>query len=122
MALPDAPAPTVRWTSGLNALLGLWLIVAPFALGYLEPAARWNDILVGIVIASLAALRAFGRPAAPAWSWTNVALGVWLLIAPFLLSYNTSAALWNDVVVGLIVVVLGWWSARASRPAAAPRT
>lgn len=41
---------TTKWFAGLNALLGLWLIVAPFVF---QPgtAALWNDVVVGALIA-----------------------------------------------------------------------
>ena len=39
-----------------------------------------------------------------ALSWTNFALGLWLVIAPFVLLYRgIQAALWDDVVVGLLI-------------------
>jgi VIT1/CCC1 family predicted Fe2+/Mn2+ transporter len=42
----------LSWT---NALLGGWLIIAPFALGYSDvTAAVWNDVIVGVVVVSLA--------------------------------------------------------------------
>lgn len=42
-------------TSGaaLNSLLGLWLIAAPFVFG-VSGALLWNDVIVGIIVASLA--------------------------------------------------------------------
>ena len=37
-------------------------------------------------------------------SWTNFALGLWLAGAPFVLLYSgTSAALWEDVIVGFLI-------------------
>ena len=39
-----------------------------------------------------------------ALSWTNFALGMWLIAAPFVLLYRgTQAALWDDVTVGLLI-------------------
>lgn len=41
---------TVAWLGWLAALLGLWLVIAPAALGYAAvPAALWNDLLAGFV-------------------------------------------------------------------------
>ena len=37
----------------------------------------------------------------------NIVFGVWLIIAPFILSYDKSVAYWNEVITGAIVVVLG---------------
>jgi hypothetical protein len=42
--------------SWVNVIAGLWLVAAPFVCGYSDVApARWNDMIVGIVIAALAA-------------------------------------------------------------------
>jgi len=44
-------------------------------------------------------------------AWVTVALGVWLIIAPFVLGYsNIIVALWNDVIVGVLVAVLAFFS------------
>ena len=117
---------TVRWTSGLNAVLGIWLILAPFILGYstLTPAV-WNDIVVGILIVALAGTRVSKPTRYEAASWTNAGIGAWLIAAPFILPYseapalvaNVQAAFWNDIIVGLIVLVLAVASAMASRRA-----
>jgi hypothetical protein len=41
-----------RWEERVNLVLGLWLIVAPFALGFYhaEVAAAWNQIILGMLI------------------------------------------------------------------------
>ena len=45
--------PGLSWA---NLIAGLWLIAAPFVCGYADIGrAMWNDIIVGIVIAALAA-------------------------------------------------------------------
>ncbi len=100
--------------SGINLVLGIWLIISPFLLGHSD-VSFWNQIIVGLIIAVLAAIRAFGAYDAPWMSWVNVALGIWLIISPWVLGYSVVAsALWNDVIVGVLVIVLGAWSAMAS--------
>ena len=47
-----------------------------------------------------------------ALSWTNFALGVWLVIAPFALLYRgIQAALWDDLAVGLLIAAYSLWRA-----------
>ena len=91
----------------VNALLGIWLIVAPFALNYdytLFTTARWNDLLVGLLVTFFALIRAVRGYRQGAWSWMNILLGVWLIMAPFVLGYAAYRnALWNDLVVGAII-------------------
>lgn len=108
-------ASTIRTASGINLVLGIWLILAPFILRYVVSSSVANDVTVGIIIAILAAIRIFGAYGAAWVSWLNAALGLWLIIAPFVLLYGSSAALWNDIIIGIIVLCLGVWSAMASR-------
>lgn len=105
----------IKSASGFNLLLGLWLIIAPFLLSYATSASRGNDITIGIIVALLAAFRLLGVYRAAWLSWLNALLGIWLIIAPFVLRYGSSSALWNDVIVGLFIAFLGLWSATASR-------
>lgn len=111
----NASASMIKIASGLNLALGIWLIVAPFVLRYATEASPANDVTVGVIIAVLAAIRVFEAYGAAWVSWLNVALGTWLLVAPFILTYSSAAALWNDLIVGLLVICLGVWSAGASR-------
>lgn len=102
--------------SGINLLAGIWLIIAPFLLGYSDDAnPLWNDVVVGILIVAMAGARVAGAFRAPSLSWINAALGFWLVIAPFVLGYSDEATpLWNDIIVGIIVVLFGIWSAVSS--------
>lgn len=107
----------IRTASTANLLLGTWLIIAPFALGYSQSAsARWNDIVVGAAILIMAARCAFAPADEVGLSSACAVLGGWLVIAPFALgNSNITANVWNDVVVGVLVAVLGAWSAFAGQ-------
>jgi hypothetical protein len=104
--------------NSINIALGIWLILAPFILGYHLSVAVWNDIILGIVIGAIALLRTYGvNPLG--MSWVNVVLGIWLIIAPFVLNFgNEPAARWNDIIVGLLVVIFAWSNTAISRPPA----
>lgn len=126
MARAEAAAAKVRWTSGINVVAGLWLIIAPFVLGYAARAAYWNDIILGIVVAALAMMRLRVPLRLPALSWTNVIIGIWLIIAPWILDYGIeevertgpdAAATWNDVILGILILVMGAWSAMTAQRA-----
>ncbi|MCW8193859.1 SPW repeat protein [Proteobacteria bacterium 005FR1] len=107
----------VRIASGLNVLIGVWLIAAPWILGYGVNAAIWNDVIVGVALLVLAGIRVAMPGRYASISWVNVVLGVWLFLAPFILQYGSlalvgvSSAIWNDVILGIAVIVLGWLSA-----------
>jgi SPW repeat len=90
----------------VNVVLGLCLVFAPWALGFTsEMAATRNAWIVGAAIAliALGALFAFRE-----WEeWVNLALGVWAILAPWLLGFATvAAALYAHLIIGLIVGVL----------------
>ena len=94
---------SVPWNLILCAIAGVWLMAVPAVLG-IEGSAATNDLLVGALVTTFAVI-GFGE-AARAARWINVPLGVWLLIAPWILSSNTSSALWNDMAVGVLILVL----------------
>lgn len=100
----------IRRISTVNLILGAWLIIAPFLFAVSAPAL-WNDVIVGVLVLILAGVRVSKpSPATRSASWTNVALGAWLIIAPFVLAYTSAAATWNDVVVGVLIAALALWS------------
>lgn len=86
----------------INALLGVWLMAAPAALGY-SGAPRINDLIVGPIAASLATIaiwdvcRSLGK--------ANMALGAWLLLAPWVLSYDALQATLNSSAAGILLAV-----------------
>lgn len=102
---------TTQWRDVANLVLGLWLVISPWALSYMmETVPTWNAIIVGVVIAvaAIAALIAFHK-----WEeWVNVVLAVWLIVSPFALDYASHATvLWNQIVVGVLVGSLALWAA-----------
>lgn len=112
-AYPQAKS-NVQMASGLNVLAGIWLIIAPFILSYNNVAgSTTNDVIVGIVVLVLAAARTMGDNYKASWmSWVNFVLGVWLILAPFVLGYPTgSTAFYNDIILGIIIAVLAAVSA-----------
>lgn len=105
---------TSAWISGLNVIAGIWLIIAPFVLVYGNGTARVNDIVLGIVIGVFALIRAFIPSFQTVWlSWLNALWGIWLILGPFFLAY-TGKARTNDIILGIIVFILGLWSATMS--------
>lgn len=102
----DRTETPASWTSWLVAILGIWLIISPWVVGFAgQEAAFWNTLITGIVIL-LVALGA-ARSASSSTSWLNVALGIWLIVSPWVVGYSfLEAATANDVVLGVIVGLL----------------
>jgi hypothetical protein len=104
----------------LIALCGLWEfgdIVLPFIIGFGQVRSFvWNHILVGLILmlaGARAALTGNVRTART-MDWVAAVAGVWLILATFLLRDLTiTAGLWNDLIVGAIVIIFGVWAALA---------
>ena len=105
-----------HWQDWVNLVLAVWLFVSPWVLTYLDvPSAAWNAWVIGALVAlvSIVALVQFAQ-----WEeWINFVLGLWLLVSPWVMGFAQSnpAALWNHVVVGLVVGGLALWDAMVSR-------
>ena len=89
-----------RWG---NVLVGVWLVIAPWILMYGDAgAARTNDLWIGLAIIAVALV----GTRVPGFRFINSALGVWLVMAPFVLVYPGVAPVFNDVIVGMVVLGL----------------
>lgn len=71
-------------------------------------AAARNAWIFGVVVAAIAAAGLFG---AQAWEeWTNLLIGLWLIISPSALGFSGNAvATRNTLVVGLLIFALVAW-------------
>jgi hypothetical protein len=108
---------TVATASGLNLIAGIWLIIAPFVLGYANGDHYWNDIVFGAIVAFFALIRIAGAYRAEWLSWLNALIGAWVFASAFWLD-SSGRAQWNDIILGAIVFVLGLISATARRETA----
>jgi hypothetical protein len=95
-----------------NFLLGLWLMLSPFVLAFVNKAVvkvLWEDLLLGFGIATFSLCRLLSRRSEEIAiaDWIVTALGFLTLANPFLYSYfNVSIAVWNNVVIGSVVFLL----------------
>jgi hypothetical protein len=95
-----------------NALLGLWLMIAPFVLSLLNKAVvrvLWEDLILGFGIATFSLCRILSRraPEIAIADWIVTALAFLTLINPVLYAYfRLPAAAWNNVVIGSSVFLL----------------
>lgn len=99
-----------HWQDPVNALLGLWVLLSPWALGFQdERTIMLNAVIVGAALV-VVALGAILVPRA--WEeWTEGALGLWLIASPWALGFMAQEqARLNAVVAGLAIVVLALWT------------
>ena len=90
-------------SSWVNILLAIWVIVSPFVFSIHTPKAVWSNIIAGILVGILALVRWSVHQTG--WSWLNMALGIWLVISPFVF-FLSGAAMWNNVLAGIIIAAL----------------
>jgi len=120
MSAQVRPNPQAGRNKG-TIVLGAWEMLAPLILGYASRTdALLNGLLCGAVyiLLGIGALRTARDEARHTLNGWVIAVGVWLVLAPFILVYGgATAAVWNDVIVGIIGVVLGWTGLRTARQA-----
>jgi hypothetical protein len=98
-----------HWQDPVNALVGVCLILSPWALGFQgETNALANAVIVGVLLIA-AALGAIFVPRA--WEeWTEASLGLWLAISPWVLGFaGLQNAMISAVASGVAVLLLALW-------------
>ena len=89
-------------------ILGIWLLVSPWLLNYMNGITQWHDSLVGLVIISLSLAFILSK-ANPTLNWPhlmNIIIGLWLCVSGILMFGQTSiTARWNEIVVGLLIAL-----------------
>jgi hypothetical protein len=106
----EAGPPSHRATNPVSTLLFLaavWLVVSAVPVAYMGAGrfdAFWSDLVVGLALCTVMLIR-LTRPGTGLAAVT-LGLGIWLVAAPFVLAYPLTGAMWNDVLVGLVVLAL----------------
>jgi SPW repeat len=106
-----------------NLVLGLWLMVSPFILALLNQKVfrlLWEDLLLGFAIATFSFWRLMSRTSAALADFLVMALGLTTLLNPILYNYyNVKIAAWNNLAVGLVILILAvyqdWKDSESSR-------
>jgi hypothetical protein len=109
-----------RWQDWMNLTLGVYLIISPFLFAYADGyggVSAWNSYLVGAALVVVTAL-ASAKP--QAWQeWVVLLLGIWLILAPFVLGFSgDGAAAWNQILTGVVVTIAAATGVRSALRAA----
>ena len=97
----------------VDLVLGAVLFLGPWLFGFADQQqAAWNAWITGAIMVVLAGAAIF---AFAEWEeWVNLVVGLWALVAPWVLGFTSyTSATWSHVVVGLVVAALsaaeGWY-------------
>ena len=98
-------------TSGIiNAVIGIWFVIAPWMLGFSYDAGATS---ASIVFGSLQVIMSFWGVTKPGWNswqnWISAITGVWFILFPFIYSL-TNGEVWSSVVLGLITIIFSLWN------------
>ena len=101
-----------RWQDWLMLIFGAWVFFSPFwmpAYASRGDAAAWNSYIFGAIAFSLAWSALATKQL---WEeWLNLIIGIWLIIAPFLLRFYSAepGAGWNQIILGLLMGIDAIW-------------
>jgi len=103
---------TRRWQDQGILLLGIWLFVSPWAMGYpsYSPPAV-NAFIAGAIMAVLAAFDLYKT-----YVWAvllNIVVGAWVAVSPWLVGVVGDRPMSGSMLmVGIATIVLGLWEMR----------
>lgn len=104
-----------RWQDWVNIVLGAWVFFSPWILQYTaEGAGAWNAYLFGLGIVVFAAMAVLVPH--PWEEWVVFLLGGWLIAAPWILTFQNEAAIWNAVILGILVGIFALSGLNNPRP------
>lgn len=99
-----------HWQDVVNALLGIGVILSPWALGFQDMRMAMASMVITGVALIAAALGAIFVPRA--WEeWTEGALGLWMVVSPWALGFSTHRnAMLTAVTMGIVIAALALWT------------
>ena len=101
-----------HWQDAASLLLGVWLVLSPFALG-LAGAAVWITIVLGLCVV-LAAVEGLVLPSYLE-EWVEILFGLALVVAPWAVGYESVSATINSALSGVLVILLAVWELMTDR-------
>ena len=104
-----------RWQDWASFALGLWLAVSPWLADYADHnVATANAAVMGLLLAVTAHVGFSCEH--EGCEWLNIAAGLWLLGAPFVLGFESHhVAAVNAIAVGAFTTLLSAWALELDR-------
>jgi hypothetical protein len=97
---------------GLVLLTGLYAAISPWVVHFrtTNPDLTVNNLIVGLTLAVIGLGLTLVAERMYRLSWTCAALGVWMIISPWVVTAGHSATaglIWNNVWIGAVAFALG---------------
>ena len=99
-----------RWQEWVNLVVGAWVFISPWILGFSQdPASSWSAWVLGVLLV-VVALWALAAPFSTAAVWIVGALGVLVFLSPWVLGFAGLAnPAWSAWITGVVVAVAAVW-------------
>lgn len=99
-----------KWENWTNLVIGIIFFLTPWLISNnlatdVADRVSWNSWVVGAAVAISAG---FALQDLKPWEeWVNLALGVWMILSPWIFNYSKeSGLLWSSLAFGAIVTAL----------------
>ncbi|MFI0451169.1 SPW repeat protein [Actinomadura sp. 6N118] len=105
-----AASPVAQLMDGLTLLSGIYLALSPWIVGFNGLAGiTLNNLVTGLCVAGLGLGFSFAFGRTYGIAWCAPVLGVWTIVAPWVISgdMSTTRTIWSNVIVGALICVLG---------------
>ena len=101
-----------HWQDVVSLLLGVWLVLSPFALGF-AGAEVWITFVLGLCVI-LFAVEGFVIPSYLE-EWGELLIGVALVVVTWTTWFESGSARTNRIRSGILVILLGAWELMTDR-------
>jgi SPW repeat-containing protein len=104
----------IKFATVVSFLAGTYMFIVSFMAAH-SAAGRITGCVLGAAVVLLSSML-YGDAITPRANWAIALIGVWFIVAPWILRYTDSQG-WtlNSIVVGAIILVCSAWSGAASR-------
>ncbi len=98
------------WEDWLGMLVGVWLIVSPWLLGYSdETTPQLLAVVPGAILVAAELANVEGHTDAE--EWVDVMVGAGLVVAPFVFGFDSETVpTGNSIASGLATMLLAGWA------------
>ena len=92
------------WQAWINAILGLWFIVAAFIIVGSKTANLTNGLIIGVALLILGIWAAVSYKG---WkNWVVAIIGAWMIVLGFWFPSSYGATVANDIIAGVAIIIL----------------